>query len=55
MTKENVAALMRMLLEGRQARDEQYERQQEQMREQMERQREKGSLGTRLMAVLFFW
>ena len=38
MTEENVAVLMRMLLEDRKARDEQYERQQAQMREQTERQ-----------------
>ncbi|KAL5496656.1 hypothetical protein EMCRGX_G012989 [Ephydatia muelleri] len=40
MMEESVAALMRMLLEDRKARDEQYERQQAKGRELMERQQE---------------
>ena len=44
MTEENVAALMRMLLEDRKACDEQHKRQQAQMRQQMERQRERDEL-----------
>eukprot|EP00731_Ephydatia_muelleri_P034136 Em0048g12a len=44
MTEESVAALMRILLEDRKAREEQYEAQQAQMREQMQRQRERDEL-----------
>ena len=39
-----MAALMRILLEDRKAREEQYEAQQAQMREKMERQRERDEL-----------
>ena len=39
-----MAALMRILLEDRKAREEQYEAQQAQMREQMQRQRERDEL-----------
>eukprot|EP00731_Ephydatia_muelleri_P007213 Em0003g1461a len=44
MTEESVAALMRILLEDRKAREEQYEAQQAQMREQLQKQQERDEL-----------
>ena len=45
MTEESVAALMRILLEDRKAREEQYEAQQAQMREKNGEATRKGRIG----------